>query len=479
MQELCAAILAAGQGKRMRSKLAKVLHPLAGEPLIRYVIDLCEGLPLQRVLVIIGFQAEKVQEALAGRNVEFIIQEPLLGTAHALLQTEEALKGFDGDLLVLSGDTPLLRAETVRRLIEAHQKGKAQATILTAVLSDPKGYGRIVRRPDGAFFKIVEEPEASPEELVIREVNVGAYCFDAHALFPALKSVQPSPVKGEYYMPGALEILLGQGFSVQTVPVEDPEETLGVNSRADLALAHQVLRRRILSRLMQEGVTLLDPETTYIGPFVQIGQDAIIYPHVFLEGRTIIGEGVTLYPHCRIRDSKIGNGATILDGCVIVKSEVGEGCQVGPYAHLRPESRLKKKAKVGNFVEVKQSTIGEGSKVPHLSYIGDTVMGDRVNIGAGTITCNYDGFAKHQTVIEDEVFVGSNTNLVAPVKVGKGSIIAAGSTIIQDVPPDTLALARAQQVNKEGRAEETRRKRKAMAPQRGGEGFMPSRREEA
>lgn len=463
MRELCAAILAAGQGKRMRSKLVKVLHPLAGEPMIRYVVDLCEGLPLKRVLVIVGYQAEKVKEALAGRNVEFVIQEKLLGTAHALLQTEEALQGFEGDLLVLSGDTPLLQEEIVQRLIKTHQEDRAAATILTAVLPDPRGYGRVVRR-DGAFFKIAEEPEASSQELLIREVNVGAYCFDTKPLFPALKAVQPSPVKGEYYMPGALEVLLRQGFSVQTVPVEDPEEALGINSRADLALAHRVLRRRVLSRLMREGVTILDPETTYIDPSVQIGQDTILYPHVFLEGRTLVGEGVILYPHCRIRDSKIGNGATILDGCVIVKSEVGEGCQVGPYAHFRPESRLKKKAKVGNFVEVKKSTIGEGSKVPHLSYIGDTIMGDRVNIGAGTITCNYDGFAKHQTVIEDDVFVGSNTNLVAPVKVGKGSIIAAGSTIIQDVPPDALALARAQQVNKEGRAEETRRKRKAMAP---------------
>jgi len=465
MREQVAVILAAGQGTRMKSRLPKVLHPLLGEPMIRYVVDLCERLPVERTIVVVGYQADRVKEALAGHPVEFVLQEEQLGTAHALLQVEGALKGFEGDLLVLSGDVPLVREQTLRGLIEAHVKGEAAATLLSADLPDPKGYGRIVRGKRGEFFRIVEEAEASVQELKIREVNTGIYCFTAGPLFPVLKEVRPSAVKQEYYLPGALDLLRRQGHAIHLVKVEDPDEALGINSRVELAKAHRILTRRILLRWMEEGVTLLDPETTLIGPFVTIGRDTVIYPHVLLEGRTAIGEGVVIYPGCRVRDSRIGDGATLLDGCIIVQSEVGEACQVGPYAHLRPGATLKKRAKAGNFVEIKKSVIGEGSKVPHLTYVGDSIVGDRVNIGAGTITCNYDGFAKHETVIEDEVFVGSNSSLVAPVRIGRGSIIAAGSVITQDVPPETLALARAPQVNKEGRAEETRRKRKALAEQ--------------
>jgi len=463
MQRFSAVILAAGQGVRMQSKLAKVLHPLAGEPMIHYVVDACQHLPVEWIIVVVGHQAEQVEEALAGRRVKFVRQSEQRGTAHALLQAENALQGFEGDLLVLSGDVPLVREATLKKLIEEHRKGEAVATILTAELPDPKGYGRVLRDSDGSFLRVVEEAEASPEELRVTEVNAGVYCFASKPLFPALKEVEPAAVKKELYIPGALEILRRWGLRILTVRAEDPTEVVGINSRADLVKADWILRQRILSRLMSEGVTILAPEVTYISPFVKIGQDVVIYPHVFLEGRTEIGEGVRIYPHCRIRDSRIGDRTTILDGCIILESEVAEDCQVGPYAHLRLASKLKRRARVGNFVEVKKSVVGEGSKVPHLSYVGDATIGDHVNVGAGTITCNYDGFQKHKTIIEDDVFVGSNTSLVAPVRVGKGAIIAAGSTITEDVPPDALALGRAPQVNKEGRAEETRKKRKAMA----------------
>jgi len=460
MRETYAIVLAAGEGTRMRSKLVKVLHPLWGRPMIHYVLDLCQGLPLKGIIVIVGHQAEKVKEALSGCNVEFIHQEEQLGTAHAVLQVENRLKAFTGDLLVLSGDVPLLTEATLRRLMEFHAEEGVAATLLTARLKNPTGYGRILRGPDGHILRVVEEIECNEQERRVEEINAGIYFFSAGPLFQALKEVKPSPKKGEYYLPEVFPIMQGRGLKVAGILASDPQEVLGINTRAELARAMEALRWRTLERLMQEGVTFLDPQKTYIADSAVIGRDTVIYPGVFIEDNTHIGEGCTIYPNCRIRASRIGDGATVLDGSVILESEVADGCAVGPYAHLRPGSRLKRKAKVGNFVEVKKSVIGEGSKVPHLTYIGDTTMGDRVNIGAGTITCNYDGFQKHPTIIEDEVFVGSNVNLVAPVKVGKGAIIGAGSTITQEVPPDSLAMERAEQVNKEGWASRWREKRK-------------------
>lgn len=458
MRDIVAVVMAAGAGTRMKSSRAKVLHPVLGRPMLSYVLDLCQRLRVKRTLVVVGYQADAVKEACAGAPAEFVLQVEQRGTAHAVLQAAEALKGFDGTVLVLSGDVPLLREETVRGVLAHHEEKRAAATMLTAALPDPTGYGRVIRGAGGAVMRVVEEVEASPRERRVKEVNAGLYAFAAPALLKALTEVRASRVKKELYLPDVLAALGRRRQRVEAVRAADPGEVLGINTRAELAAAVAVLRQRILDRLMREGVTVLNPASTTVEGTVSVGRDTVLHPHVTLEGQTAIGEGCVIYPGSRLRDTRLGTGVTVLDGCVLTESEIADGCTLGPYAHLRPGSRLKKKAKVGNFCEVKKSVIGEGSKVPHLTYIGDTVMGDRVNIGAGTITCNYDGYAKHQTVIEDEAFVGTNVNLVAPVKVGKGSVIAAGSTVVQEVPADALAIERGQQVNKDGWAAARRAK---------------------
>jgi bifunctional UDP-N-acetylglucosamine pyrophosphorylase/glucosamine-1-phosphate N-acetyltransferase len=458
-QELCAVVLAAGQGTRMRSDLAKVLHPLGGPPMVGHVLELCRRLGVKRTLVVIGHQAERVRDALATYPVEFIIQTEQRGTAHAVLMTEAALQGFQGDLLVINGDVPLMTDALAETLLRTHRKVRAQATLITTKLDDPSGYGRILRDRRGAFKRIVEEVEATAPQRRVKEINAGIYCFSAPQLFAALHKVHPSAVKGELYLPEVLPILMKARGRIATVLADDPREVLGINTRADLAEAYSILRLRVVNRLMETGVTCLDPATTHVSALSRVGRDSVLYPQVQIEGYTEIGEGCTLHAGCRIRDSRLGNRVTVLDGCVILESEIADEAAIGPYAHLRPESRIRRKVKVGNFVEIKKSLIGEGSKVPHLTYVGDAIVGERVNIGAGTITCNYDGFAKHQTVIEDEVFIGSNASLVAPVRIGCGAMVAAGSTITQDVAPDALAFGRAQQVNKEGRAAVIRRAR--------------------
>ncbi len=464
MKDVCAVILAGGGGTGMRSRQAKVLHPVLGRPMVQYPVDLCLRLGVKRVLVVVGTQAEQVKEALAGRSIEFVHQGEPRGTAHAVLQTELVLSVVEGSVLVLPGDMPLMRDETVQRLLEVRTSTRAIATILTAEVANAAGYGRILRDGHGRLRCIVEEVEATESERGVNEINSGVYCFDGSAIFEALKYVDVSRVKGEFFLPEVFRVLVEQKQLIYTVRAADPTETLGINTRAELAQATARLRQRVHERLMAAGVTLLDPAATYIDDTVTIGPDTVVYPGVVLQGATTIGAGCVLYPHCRIQDAHLDEGVTVLDGSVIVQSEIAEGCVIGPYAHLRPQSQLKAKAKVGNFCEVKKAVLGAGAKVPHLAYIGDATLGAKVNIGAGTITCNYDGFAKHETVIEDEVFVGSNTNLVAPIRVGRGAIIAAGSTITETVPPDAVAFGRAAQVTKEGRAAETRKKRQAMAP---------------
>ncbi len=464
-QDLCAIIMAAGQGTRMRSGLVKVLHPLNGLPMVCHVLESCRRLGIKRTLVVIGHQAERVREALAPLvgGVEFILQAEQRGTAHAVLQAEVALQGFDGNVLVLSGDVPLLSDVLVERLVATHLRQRAVATLVSTRLANPSGYGRILRDRRGTFRSIVEEVEATPAQRRVTEINAGIYCLRAPCLFAALHQVKPSSVKKELYLPEVLPILRkvdGKARGrIATVLADDPREVLGINTRAELAEASAVLRARIVNHLMAEGVTCLDPTSVYVSSLASVGRDSTLYPNVQLEGQTRIGEGCTIHAGCRIRDSHLGNRVTALDGCVILDSEIADECTVGPYAHLRPGSRLKRKVRVGNFVEVKKSVLGEGSKAPHLAYVGDSTVGDRVNIGAGTITCNYDGFAKHQTIIEDEAFIGSNTSLVAPVRIGRGAIVAAGSAITQEVPPDALAFGRAMQVNKEGRAAEIRKAR--------------------
>ncbi len=458
MNDICAIILAAGDETRMRSGTAKVLHPVLGRPMVQYPVDLCLRLGVKRIVTVVASQAEQVKEVLAGWPVEFVHQRESGGTTHAMLQTEIILSGVEGPVLVLPGNMPLVREETMRRLLEVQTSARSTATLLTAELEKPTGYGRIVRDSQGRLRRIVEEAEATEREKAIKEINAGVYCFAGSALFEALKYVKVSRVKGEFFLSEVMEVFIEQGQMIYTLLAPDATEVLGINTRAELAQATAVLRQRVHLRLMAGGVTLLEPAATYIDDTVTVGADTVIYPGVVLEGTTTIGDGCVIYPHCRIRDAHLDDHVTVLDGSVIFHSEIAEGCVIGPYAHLRPLSRLKAKAKVGNFCEVKKAVIGEGSKIPHLTYIGDTIMGDKVNIGAGTITCNYDGFTKHETVIEKEVFVGSNTNLVAPVTVGKGAIIAAGSTITDDVPADAVAFGRASQVNKEGHAEAIRRK---------------------
>ena len=459
MQDLCAIVMAAGQGTRMHSDLVKVLHPLNGLPMISHVLEMCRRLGVKRTLVVIGYQAERVRDALGVLPVEFVVQAEQRGTAHAVLQAEGALQGFEGNVLVLSGDVALLSDALVERLAATHLRTRAHATLVTTRLASPHGYGRILRDPRRVFRAIVEEVEATPAERRVTEINASIYCFRAPRLFAALHRVKPSTVKKELYLPEVLPILRKAGGRIATVLAEDPREALGINTRAELAEAAAVLRRRVVDRLMAAGVTCLDPASVHVSSLATVGRDTTLYPNVQIEGRTCIGAGCTVHAGSRIRDSRLGNRVTILDGCVIVESEIADDCAIGPYAHLRPGSHLKRKVKVGNFVEVKKSVIGEGSKVPHLTYVGDATLGERVNVGAGTITCNYDGFAKHRTIIEDEAFIGSNTSLVAPVKIGRGAIVAAGSSITQEVPPDALAFGRAQQVNKEGRAAEIRKAR--------------------
>jgi bifunctional UDP-N-acetylglucosamine pyrophosphorylase/glucosamine-1-phosphate N-acetyltransferase len=451
--------MAAGLGTRMRSSLVKVLHPLNGLPMISHVLDLCQRLGLKRCLTVVGHQADQVRQLLADRPVEFVLQEEQRGTAHAVLQAEPALAGFDGDVLVLSGDVPLLSATLVERLVATHAKSRAVATVVTTRLDNPTGYGRVLRDRRGAFRAIVEEAEATAAQRRVSEINSGIYCFRAPRLFAALHRVRPSTVKNELYLPEVLPMIQRAGGRIATVLAEDPREVLGINTRAELAEAYGILRQRVVDRIMAEGVTCLDPATVHVSNLAEIGPDTVLYPNVQIEGRTRIGEGCTIHAGSRIRDSRLGDRVVVLDGCVIQASEIGDECTLGPYAHLRPGNQLARKVKLGNFVEAKKAHIGEGSKVPHLTYVGDSTIGTRVNVGAGTITCNYDGYAKHQTVIEDEAFIGSNVSLVAPVRVGKGAIVAAGSTITQEVPPDALAFGRAQQINKDGRAAEWRKGR--------------------
>jgi len=447
MKNFCAIVLAAGEGISMGAEHSKLLHPVLGRPMIYYPVNLCLRLGAHGVFVVVGTELEAVavKEALAGQPVQFLEHGGPNGMVHAVLQAEAMVTDVGGTVLIFSGDTPLLREKTIRALLDTHHTVGAVATVVTAPLPEPSGRVRILRDMVGPSTCIVDEIEATPRERQITEVNTGCYCIARPLLFAALREIARSPGREEFSLRQLVEVFTKWGMPVHPVAVADPIEVMGINTPAELAQATAILRQRIHERLMSNGVTLLDPTTTYIDATVQVGPDTVIYPGVTLEGATTIGSGCILYPHCRLRDSQLGDGVTVLDGSVILQSDVAADCVIGPYAHLRPGSRLQRKAKVGNFCEVKKG-------------------GAKVNIGVGTIICNFDGFAKHQTLIEDEVFVGSNTNLVAPVNVGKGAIIAAGSTITDRVPPDAVAFGRAPQVTKEGRATATRQKRQAMVP---------------
>lgn len=456
MNRLASIILAAGKGTRMKSRYPKVLHKVCGQPMVRHVVDAAREAGVDFNIVVIGHGAGSVKEALAGQ-ADFVVQSEQLGTGHAVMQAEEKLKDFVGDILVLCGDTPLVTARTLKQLVDYHREQGGAATVLTAELADPGAYGRIIRDEENRVSRIVEQKDASPEERAVREINTGMYCFYAPKLFAALKKITPANAQGEYYLTDVLEIFRAGGEKVTGILVEDSCEIIGINNRLQLSEAEQVMRRRILERWMLDGVTIKQPDSTYIDSRAEIGADTIIYPYTSIEGACRIGENCRVGPGTRLIAAELGD-EVIIQNSIIMQSTAGEGCVIGPYAYIRPETVLAEGVKIGDFVEVKKSVIGKGSKVPHLSYVGDSLVGEKVNIGAGTITCNYDGQKKSRTVIGDGAFIGSNTNLVAPVEVGVDAITAAGSTITKSVPDGALAVERAKQVNHEGWA--TRKKKK-------------------
>ncbi|MBM7716699.1 bifunctional UDP-N-acetylglucosamine pyrophosphorylase/glucosamine-1-phosphate N-acetyltransferase [Bacillus thermophilus] len=447
MSNRFAVILAAGQGTRMKSKLYKVLHPVCGKPMVEHVVDNISELQVNETVTVVGFGADMVRQHLGGKS-RFVIQEEQLGTAHAVMQAKDALGDKKGTTLVICGDTPLIKSETMSALIKQHEETGAKATVLTAFAENPHGYGRIIRNAEGAVERIVEHKDANEEELRIHEINTGTYCFDNEALFEALENVSNDNSQGEYYLPDVIEILKSKKELITAFQTEDFEETLGVNDRVALSEAERIMRKRINEAHMRNGVTLIDPANTYIDKDVLIGQDTIIFPGTSICGKTVIGENCEIGPNTEINNCEISHNATICQSAVF-DSAVGANVNIGPFAHIRPESTIHDDVKIGNFVEIKKSIFGKGSKASHLSYIGDAEVGKDVNIGCGSITVNYDGKNKYLTKIEDGVFVGCNSNLVAPVTIKKGSYIAAGSTITDDVPQDALAIARARQVNKE------------------------------
>lgn len=454
-----AIVLAAGKGKRMKSKLYKVLHPVCGKPMVGHVVDTVRRTNSERTVVIVGHGAEDVK-AYLGDQAEYVLQEQQLGTGHAVRQAEELLGKEEGTTILICGDTPLVRAETIEAMIALHESEGAAATILTAIPEDPTGLGRIIRGEDGGVLRIVEQKDCTPEEAAVNEINTGTYCFDNRKLFDALSKVTNDNAQGEYYITDVVGILRGEGEKVAAYATQDLTESIGVNDRVVLSQAEAAMRERIVREHMLAGVTVIDPASTYIGADVVIGSDTVLLPGNVITGRTVIGEDCKIGPNCELENAKIGNGTSVSHS-VVRDSDIGAHVSVGPFAHLRPGANLADGVKIGNFVEVKNADIGQDSKVSHLSYVGDAKVGSRVNIGCGAITVNYDGFNKSLTEIEDDAFVGSNVNLIAPVHVGKGAYVVAGSTITKQVPEGDLAIGRARQENKPGYADKIKARAKA------------------
>ena len=463
-------VMAAGLGTRMRSKQAKVLHQVAGQPMVLYSVKLGLQVAGDRMAVVVGHQNDQVRQLIETAisdqqlrsRVWIVEQREQLGTGHAVLQSRPVFavgtKVAPSWYLILNGDTPLLRETTVRELLRVHEAERAAVTILTTVLKDANGYGRVVRARSAGrdISRIVEDRDATTEEQAIREVNVGTYVVDGAFLFDALEKLDPSNAQGEYYLTDLVHIAVAQGRSVAAVSLDSPEEGLGVNTRQQLAEAERIIRQQIRERWLDAGVTMMDPPSTWIDAGVTIGRDTILHPNVTLERATAIGEDCVIRSHTRLSDCTVGNRVEVLDHCVLRDSVIEDDAVLGPFVHLRPGVLVRRKAKVGNFVEMKKTDLGEGSKANHLSYLGDAKIGKRVNIGAGTITCNYDGIRKSQTVIGDDVFLGSDTQLIAPVTVGAGAVIAAGTTVTEDVPADALVISRVPQVNRAGWAAKRR-----------------------
>src|SRR5881628_2785477 len=445
MDAVTAIILAAGEGKRMRSRQPKILHRLCGRPLVGYPLRLARTFA-DRVVMVVPPSADGVAQ-VAGEGVLTVVQRERLGTGHAVVQAKDACG--EGTILVLPGDMPLLTVETIDRLLNHHKAASAAATLLTAIVDNPAGYGRVLRQR-GRVARIVEDRDATGDQKKINEIGTSVYCFDARRLWSALTEVRPDNDQGEYYLTDVVAILSRAGATVEAVTVADPAEAMGVNDRKQLAAVAVVQRRRILDRLMEAGVTIIDPASTYIEDTVTIGPDTTIQPQVLIEGQSVIGGECVIGTGCHVSSSRLADRVELKPYCVLTESVVDAAAILGPFCHLRPLSHVGSGAKIGNFVELKKSKIGRGSKVPHLSYVGDSTVGTQVNVGAGTITCNYDGVAKHETKIGDRAFIGTNTSLVAPITIGDGAYIAAGSTVTKDVPPGALAVGRAHQVVKEG-----------------------------
>ena len=445
MNEICALILAAGMGTRMKSSLPKVLHTVNGISMIEQVIRLCREAGCNDVAVITGFQGALVRETV-GDGISYVEQKEQLGTGHAVMQAADYLKKHAGYVLVICGDTPLLRAETIRRLIDECREAKAAAAVLTAVMDNPFGYGRVLRDDAGHMTRIVEQKDGTPDELAVREINTGTYCFEISSLLAALPKLNCQNAQGEYYLTDVFEILIQSGQIVLPIVAPDADETMGVNSRAQLAAASAILRRRKAEALMADGVTLIDPAAVYIEQDVEIGRDTVIYPGTILQGKVIIGQNCVIGPDTQLTNVRCGNGNR-LNRVYAHDCTMGDDNEIGPFVHLRPDTKLANGVKIGNFVEVKNSNVGNGTKLPHLIYCGDSDLGEAVNFGCGTVTVNFDGKEKHRCQMDDHAFIGCNTNLVAPVHIGERAFTAAGSTITKDVPAKALSVARAKQKN--------------------------------
>ncbi|WP_314395826.1 bifunctional UDP-N-acetylglucosamine diphosphorylase/glucosamine-1-phosphate N-acetyltransferase GlmU [uncultured Gemella sp.] len=445
-----AVILAAGKGTRMQSKLYKVLHKVCDRTMVELVLDSLNDLEMQEVITVVGHGAERVKEVLGDRT-KFVLQEEQLGTAHAVKVAKDELKDKEGTTIVMYGDTPLIRPETINSMLDHHENTNAKATVLTAIADDPFAYGRIIRDVNGKLVKIVEEKDATEQEKKIKEINSGIYCFDNKLLFEMLEKVKNDNKQGEYYLPDVLGLIREQKEIIETYLCEDFDETFGVNDRVALAYAENVMRNRINTKHMLAGVTLVDPENTYIAPNAVIGRDTTIYPNVTIKSNTVIGEDCQIKPNSYLENAKIGNGVKVLSS-TISDSKIGDFTSVGPYAHIRNNCELGEHVRVGNFVELKNTTYGDGSKTAHLSYLGDAEIGNNTNIGCGTITVNYDGKNKYKTKIGSDAFIGCNSNLIAPLEIGDGAVVAAGTTVTENAPDDTLVIARVKQENKMGYA---------------------------
>ena len=441
-------ILAAGMGTRMKSKMPKVLYKVCGKPLSKWVIDASKAAGADKVCAVVGHKAETVKEVL-GDVCEFALQAEQKGTGHAVMQAIDVIKNSKGEVVILNGDTPLITAETINKAIEYHKNNGNQATVITAILDDATGYGRIVRDNDGSVLKIVEQKDASEEEKKINEVNSGMYVFDAQSLVYTLDKITPNNAQGEYYLTDTLEILLSAGKKIGGYAISDNDEIRGINDRVQLNEAEKIMQKRINEYHMRNGVTMRNPESVYIEDGVEIGNDTEICQNVTIKSGTKIGSDCVIGSGSMLDRAVIHDGVDVLSS-VILESEVDEGTHVGPFAYIRPNCHVGKEVKVGDFVELKNSNIDDGTKISHLTYIGDSDVGKRVNFGCGTVTCNYDGKKKYRTTIGDDCFVGCNTNFVSPINVGDGVYIAAGSTITEDIPENSLSIARARQVNKEG-----------------------------